>query len=295
MKLFKGERVGYLFIIPGLLYMACLMFYPIIYNFILSFQKVDVMSLMKPDKEFIFFDNYINVFEKGAIFNSINKSFIFTIGCIVFQFSLGLLLAVLFNRQLKIYKFMKAVIMVPYIMPVTVTAILWKFMFSVKGGIINEALMMLGIIKQPVEWLLMPDSAMWSVIIGNIWCGVPFNMILLASGLVSIPAEMYESALIDGANAIQKFIYITIPLLKASIKAVLVLGFVYTFRCFELVYVMTAGGPVDGTEIIPILSYKRSFVQFNFSEGAAIGNIMFIILFTVGLLYTRMISKEEVM
>ena len=157
--------------------------------------------------------------------------------------------------------------MVPYIMPATVSAILFKFIFNVSGGIANEALMALGMIKEPIEWLLTGKTAMISVIIGNIWCGIPFNMILLSSGLAGIPTELYESAILDGANIFQKFFYITVPQLRSSIEAILVLGFVYTFRCFEMIYVMTGGGPANGTELMTLLSYRSSFVEFNFSQG----------------------------
>ncbi|ULT59522.1 sugar ABC transporter permease [Neobacillus drentensis] len=291
----KGDRIGYLFILPALVFMSALMFYPIIYNFVISMQKVDVMTLLNPHKQFIWFDNYINIFKSKVLINAIVKSFTFTIGCIIFQFSFGFLLAVLFNRENKVFKFMRAVMLVPYILPATVSAIVFKFIFSVNGGIANEFLQTIGLIDKPVEWLLHPETAMLSVIIANIWCGVPFNMILLSAGLANIPKDLYESAEIDGANAFQKFFAITVPSLKSSIEAVLVLGFVYTFRVFEIVYVMTNGGPVNGTEIMAILSYKTSFINFNFAEGAAISNILFLILFIVGIFYSKMIKKDEVM
>lgn len=151
----------------------------------------------------------------------------------------------------------------------------------------------LGLIKQPVEWLLTGKTAMISVIIGNIWCGIPFNMILLSSGLAGIPTELYESAILDGANIFQKFFYITVPQLRSSIEAILVLGFVYTFRCFEMIYVMTGGGPANGTELLTLLSYRSSFMEFNFSQGAAVANILFLILFAVGLFYTKMLGRED--
>ncbi|MEH7121459.1 sugar ABC transporter permease [Neobacillus vireti] len=291
----KGDRIGYLYILPALVFMGALMFYPIIYNFVISMQKVDVMTLLNPHKQFIWFDNYINIFKTKYLINAIVKSFTFTIGCIIFQFSFGFLLAVLFNRENKVFKFMRAVMLVPYILPATVSAIVFKFIFSVNGGIANEFLQSIGVIDKPIEWLLHPETAMLSVIIANIWCGVPFNMILLSAGLANIPKDLYESAEIDGANAFQKFFTITVPSLKSSIEAVLVLGFVYTFRVFEIVYVMTNGGPVNGTEIMAILSYKTSFNNFNFAEGAAISNILFLILFIVGIFYSKMIKKDEVM
>jgi multiple sugar transport system permease protein len=294
-RFIKGDSIGYFYILPALVFMSALMFYPIIYNFVISMQRVDVMTLLTPEKQFVWFDNYINIFKSGSLINAVVKSLTFTIGCIIFQFTFGFLLAVLFNRENKVFKLMRAIMLVPYILPATVSAIVYKFIFSVNGGIANEFLQFIGLIDKPVEWLLHPETAMISVIIANIWCGIPFNMILLSAGLTNIPKDLYESAEIDGANSFQKFFKITVPALKSSIEAVLVLGFVYTFRVFEIVYVMTSGGPVNGTEIMAILSYETSFVNFNFAEGAAISNILFLILFIVGIFYLKMIKKDEVM
>ena len=289
----RSDKVGYWFVVPAFLFMAMFMVYPVVYNAILSMQHVDVMTLLSKEKEFVLFDNYVKIFKDKMFWNSLKNTFIFTIGSIAFQFGIGFFLAVLFNRESKGFKFMRAVMMVPYIMPATVSAILFKFIFNVSGGIANEALMALGMIKEPIEWLLTGKTAMISVIIGNIWCGIPFNMILLSSGLAGIPTELYESAILDGANIFQKFFYITVPQLRSSIEAILVLGFVYTFRCFEMIYVMTGGGPANGTELMTLLSYRSSFVEFNFSQGAAVANVLFLILFVVGLFYTKMLGRED--
>lgn len=289
----RSNRTGYWFVVPAFLFMAVFMFYPVIYNAVLSVQHVDVMTLLAEEKEFVFLDNYLKACKDKAFWNALKNTFIFTIGSIVFQFGVGFFLAVLFNRESRSFKFMRAVMMVPYIMPATVSAILFKFIFNVSGGIANEAMLALGLIKQPIEWLLTGRTAMISVIIGNIWCGIPFNMILLSSGLAGIPMELYESAILDGANIFQKFFYITVPQLRSSIEAILVLGFVYTFRCFEMIYVMTGGGPANGTELLTLLSYRSSFMEFNFSQGAAIANILFLILFAVGLFYTKMLGRED--
>lgn len=289
----KSDKVGYWFVAPAFIFMAMFMFYPIIYNAILSLQHVDVMTLLSKHKEFVALDNYIHIFKDKAFWNALKNTFVFTIGSIFFQFSIGFFLAVLFNKETKGFRFMRAVMMVPYIMPATVSAILFKFIFNASGGIVNELLLSLHIIKTPIEWLLKGNTAMISVIVGNIWCGIPFNMILLSSGLASIPTEYYESAVLDGASAIQKFIYITVPSLKSSIEAILVLGFVYTFRCFEMIYVMTGGGPANGTELLTILSYRNSFVEFNFSQGAAVANVLFLILLALGICYTKMLGRED--
>lgn len=275
--------------------MFLFIFFPVIYNTIISLQDVTVSTLLSEDKAFVGLANYISVLQSKEFLNSLTVTVIFTIACIVFQFFFGFLLAMIFKKNTRPFQLMKAIMMVPYIIPATVNAILWKFFFATKGGIINEALLALGLIKDRIGWLNQPKTAVVSIIVANIWCGIPFFMILLSTGLSNVPKDFYESARMDGANAFQRLIFITIPNIKTSIQASLVLGIVYTFRCYELVYVMTAGGPVDSTQLMTLYSYKYSFVTYNFSQGATISNILLLILLAVGLLYIKMMGKDEVM
>lgn len=292
-KLRKFE--GYYYVIPAIAFMFIFIFYPIVYNVILSFKDVDVLTLLSSEKKFVGFNNYIEVFKQAEFWKSLFLTCIFTVACIVVQFIGGFALAVVFNRSNVPFKIMKALMLIPYIIPVTVNGILWKFFFSTDGGFINEVLISLGIIQEGIAWLQQPATAMFSVIVANIWCGIPFFMILLSTGLANIPKDYYESARIDGATSWKQFIYITVPSLKASIQASLILGIVYTFRAFELIYVMTGGGPVNGTELLTLFSYKESFTKFEFSIGATISNILMIVLLILGFFYVRMMSDDEEM
>jgi len=166
-------------------------------------------------------------------------------------------------------------------------------MFGVTEGVINDILLNLGMIQKPIEWLISSKTAIWSVIIANSWVGIPFNMLLLTTGLSNIPQDVYESASIDGANGIQKFFYMTLPLLKSSMLSVLMLGLIYTFKVFDLVYIMTSGGPVNSTEMLATYSYKLSFGQYKFSMGSASSVILFLCLFVVGIGYLRLTMNEE--
>lgn len=292
-KLRKFE--GYYYVIPAIAFMFIFIFYPIVYNVILSFKDVDVLTLLSSEKKFVGFNNYIEVFKQAEFWKSLFLTCIFTVACIVVQFIGGFALAVVFIRSNVPFKIMKALMLIPYIIPVTVNGILWKFFFSTDGGFINEVLISLGIIQEGIDWLQQPATAMFSVIVANIWCGIPFFMILLSTGLANIPKDYYESARIDGATSWKQFIYITVPSLKASIQASLILGIVYTFRAFELIYVMTGGGPVNGTELLTLFSYKESFTKFEFSIGATISNILMIVLLILGFFYVRMMSDDEEM
>ena len=134
---------------------------------------------------------------------------------------------------------------------------------------------------------------MIALIISNVWIGIPFNRILISTGLTTIPTELYESAGIDGANKLQTFWKITVPMLKPTIGSVLILGFIYTFKVFDLVFVMTGGGPVNSTQMLSTYSYKLSFNMFKYSQGAAAANVLFVILFIVSLIYLKFAYSEE--
>lgn len=289
------ENVGYLFILPAVVFMIAFVGYPILYNIILSFQHVDLMALSSGVRESVGLRNYMDLFNNPVLKIALWNTFFFSVMCIALQFTIGFAFALFFNLDFKFSKPIRGLIMVAWLIPMTITALNFKFMFSLKGGIINELLMTLGIIQNPIEWLIGPKSAMWSLIITNVWIGIPFNMILLVTGLSTVPSSIYESASIDGANWFQKLFYITIPSIKTSILAVITLGFIYTFKVFDLVFLMTNGGPINATEVLSTLAYRYSFDQFNFSMGAAAANILCLILLAISIIYIKLIKEDEVM
>ncbi len=291
----KEQSLGYLFVLPALLFMLAFIGYPIIHNLILSFQDVSVMTFNNPVKEWSGLSNYFQLMADPVLKTTVINTFYYTVACIIFQFTIGFALAVFFNQSFRLAKSIRGLLMVAWLMPVTITGLIFKFIFSTNGGIMNEILTGTRLVHQPVEWLLQPATALWALIITNIWIGIPFNMILLITGLNTIPGETYESASIDGASRWQQFIHITIPLLKPAIQSVLILGFIYTFKVFDLVYVMTKGGPVNATEVLSTFSYRLSFTEFSFSKGAAVANILFLVLFIVSLGYLGLIKEEETM
>lgn len=290
----KQRIIGMCFVFPALIYMLLLIGYPIIYNIILSFQDVSVFNLAAgAEKPFVALKNYESIFANETMLPALKNTFVYTVVCLVVQFTLGLLLALLFHQKFTLAKPLRGILLVSWIMPVTVTALLWKYMLSPDVGIINIILVKLGILKEPIGWLQSQNTALWGPIFANIWVGVPFNMLLLSTGLSGISEDVYESAAIDGAGKLQKFFRITLPLLKPAMLSVLILGFINTFKVFDLIFVMTGGGPVNATEVLSTFSYKQSFSYYYFGEGAAVANILLVILFAVALVYLYLMNKEE--
>lgn len=292
-RFFRYDNIGILFVLPALLFMLIFVGYPIISNFILSFQDVTVKTINAAVKPLVGFDNYVKLLQDPVLQHSVWNTLLFTVLSLVFQFSLGFLLALFFTKKFSFSKPIRGLLMMPWMIPVTITALMFKFMFSSNVGIINQVMQFLHIISQPIDWLTSPNTAMFALIFTNIWIGIPFNTILLSSGLTLIPKELYESAAIDGANKAQTFFKITVPLLKPTIQSVLILGFVYTFKVFDLVYVMTNGGPVNSTHLLSTYSYKLSFSLFKYSQGATAANILFVILFCVSLVYLKLVYNDE--
>ena len=290
----KERIIGLCFVCPALIYMLVLIGYPIIYNIVLSFQDVSVFNLgAGAEKPFVGLQNYRSVLTNETMGPAIRNTFVYTIVCLIVQFSLGMLLALLFNQKFTLAKPLRGLLLISWIMPVTVTALLFKYMFSSDVGIINIILQRLHIISSPIGWLQNQNTALWGPIFANIWIGVPFNMLLLSTGLSGIPDDVYESAAIDGAGRLKKFLWITIPLLKPAMLSVLILGFINTFKVFDLIFVMTGGGPVNATEVLSTFSYKQSFSYYYFGEGAAVANILVAILSVVALFYLHLMNKED--
>ena len=292
-RFFKYENVGILFALPAFVYMLIFVGYPIISNIVLSVQDVTVRNLARGTKNFVGLNNYIVLFRDEVFRLTISNTLKFTVYSLLFQFIIGFALAVFFNKNFSFAKPIRGLLMIPWMIPMTVTALIFKFIFSTDVGIINYLLHSLGIISENIEWLTNPNIALGCVIFANVWIGIPFNTILLSTGLTTISQELYESAAIDGANGFQRFIKITLPLLRPTIESVLVLGFIYTFKCYDLVYVMTSGGPVNSTHLMSTYSYKLSFEMFDYSMGSAAANVLLVILLVVGMVYLKITMEGE--
>jgi len=294
-KFIKRSTIeGYCFVLPALIFMIALIAYPLAYNIILSFKNLDVKTFKGDTSVFIGLQNYKDLFADKTFLLVLKNTFTFTISSLVFQFTIGFMAAIFFYKKFTLAAPIRGLLLISYMMPMSVTALLFRNMFMVNGGVINDILMKLSLISEPIEWLISTKTSLITLIMVNCWVGIPFNMLLLTTGLSSISEEIYESAKVDGANSFQRFFYMTLPLLKSSILSVLMLGFIYTFKAFDLIYIMTGGGPLNSTDVLGTYAYSLSFGKYQFSVGAAAAVILFICLFTIGLFYLKLTMSEEV-
>jgi multiple sugar transport system permease protein len=178
-----------------------------------------------------------------------------------------------------------------WLLPALVSGALWKWLFASEYGVVNFVIDALGIPGQ-VFWLSDPSWSLIAVLVGNVWHGMPFSMLLIAAGLTSIPQEQYEAAAIDGAGPVARFRFITMPALAPTLLAVGCLVTIYSMRAFDVILAMTQGGPVDSSTVLPLLSYKLSFEQFQFGVGSAVGTFAFVIVFAVAVVYVRTLRRE---
>ncbi|MDO9130270.1 MAG: sugar ABC transporter permease, partial [Anaerolineales bacterium] len=223
--------------------------------------------------------------------NSIKITFTFVILAISFEFILGMALALLLNQELKAKGLFRSLIFLPMMCTNVVIGLMWRLLLNYQYGLVNYYLGQLGFL--PIEWLSSPKVAMASVVLVDVWNTTSFVALMLLAGLQSLPEEPYEAAKIDGASAIQSFFYLTLPLLKPIILVALLWRFIDTFRIFDVIYLLTAGGPARVTETVSIYIYRYAFQSFNLGVAAASSFIMLLIMLVVAGLLARAIGKEE--
>lgn len=284
----------YLFLLPATLFLLLFLVYPVITMIVYSFEQVNVGSLLTGITPFVGLDNYHTVISDPNFRPSLVVSLIFTIASLVFQYIIGFAMALLFNRRIPLVGVMRGSVMIAWMLPVIVSATIFKWMLQSDSGIVNYVLQSLHVVSSPIDWLTNPKLALWAVIIANIWIGIPFNMSLLLAGLQGISATLYEAAVVDGANGLGRFLHITLPLMRSTSLTVLMLGFIYTLNVFDLIYVITGGGPVNATEAMPLYAYRIAFGQFDLGSGAAVATLMFLLLLGVSAIYLFLLRREEI-
>ncbi|MDI1285461.1 MAG: sugar ABC transporter permease [Reyranella sp.] len=244
---------------------------------------------------FVGLKNFYKIWDDSIFRHTVWNTFYYTAVTTVFKLALGLWLAILLNRHFRGKAIIRAFILLPFIIPTVLSTFAWKWMFDPTFSVINWTLFQLGLITTRINWLGDPDLAMTSIIIINIWRGVPFFAITLLAGLQTISPELHEAAAIDGARPWQRFWHVTWPLLMPVTLVVVLFSVIQTFADFQLVYVMTGGGPANATHLFATYAYQLGIGTGLLSEGAAISLAMFPFLFiivVVQLLYIRRVETR---
>jgi multiple sugar transport system permease protein len=277
----------YGFLAPAVVYILLFFVYPFVQNILMSLENFTAASFYTGQAPYVGFANYTAVFQNPQFMSSLWITVIFVVTSIAFQFVIGLALAVFFTRTFPLNSLLRSLLLVPWLLPLIVSGTVFRWIFNSQNGVLDQALQSLHLISHPIYWLSNPTSALIGVIIVNIWVGIPFNMVILYGGLQGISESLLEAAELDGANAWQRFRYVSFPLLRPVTMVVLTLGLIYTIKVFDVIMVMTQGGPANATLTLTIWSYNLSFINFDFGQGAAVGNLLIVVALVFGALYIR--------
>lgn len=288
------SRLGeYLFVLPAAIFILATVLYPVIYTVNLSLYDVNIRNFLTGTAPFVGLANYATALADPALQRSFIVSLLYTGGSLLLTFVFGFALAILFNRAFPGANTMRALILLAWILPSVVSGNIWRWMLDGSNGVVNFVLMRLGVLQKSIFWLTESETALIGVILATAWTSIPFAMVLLLAGLQGIPGSLYEAASLDGARALRRFVDITVPMMRPVILTVLLLNFIYTFKTFDTVFIMTRGGPGDATTVMPIYAYTVGFSFFRLGDGAVATTLLLIIPISLSLVYFWVSRREE--
>jgi multiple sugar transport system permease protein len=259
-----------LFMLPAMSVLAVFLSYPLGLGIWMGFTDV---RIGRPGV-FIGLENYFSLWDDEVFWLSVFNTLVYTIAATVAKFGLGLWLALLLNKAIPFKAFIRAIVLLPYIVPTVLSAIVFWWIYDPQFSIVSWSLHRLGVIDQFIDFLGVPWNARWSVIAANVWRGIPFVAICLLAGLQTISPSLYEAAALDGASSWQRFRYVTMPMLMPILAVVLTFSVLFTFTDFQLIYAITRGGPLNATHLMATLAFQRAIPGGDLGQGAAIATAM---------------------
>ena len=288
----EQERVmGYLLLLPAVLYIVLLVGVP--FFMALRFSVSDVSTGGALQGDFVGFENYVDVIRTPMFRTALKNTFIFTFGSELIKGVLGLALAFLLIQNFKGRALVRSLIIIPWAMPVAISAIAWRWMFHSQYSVINWVLNHAGITDHYPQWLGEPTLAMWSVIIVNVWRGLPFSAIILMAGITAVPQDLIDSAKVEGASFLQRWRLVMVPIIAPILFIALLFSVVFTFTDLSVIYLLTKGGPVNSTQVLPMFAFQTGILAGNLGRGAAISLFMFPLLLAVAIWLLRILKRRE--
>jgi multiple sugar transport system permease protein len=285
------KSTPYVLLVPALLFTIFVLVYPLFQNLINSFRDI---SLVYGIKEWIGLANYQKILKDSVFWLSFKNTALYAVLGTVLSLLLGLAIALLLNTKVgKINNIFKFIYTIPWVVSPVVAGFAWKWLLNDNFGLVNYWLVSMGIIDEGITWLGNAKTALICVIVARVWQFFPFAMVMFLAGLQAIPQEQYEAADVDGASAISKFINITLPNLSSVTAVLVLLGVIWSFNDFNMVFVMTRGGPIYASMVLPVLVRDFSFMHFDLGRGSALSILIFIVLISLSFVYLKVLSKRE--
>lgn len=292
MRIGTSKLLGYAYLAPALLLIAVFSVYPVVYSLALSFQSYDFYKLAG---RFTGLANYVQLFKNEELASAFKNGLVWSFGSLAAQIVLGLTLALILNLEFFARGFVRAMVILPFFLPVVSVSLTWRWMYYDINGIINYILQSIGIIKDPILWLSSEKTAMLAVIFVAVWRYTPFVVINVLARLSTIDENLYEAARIDGAGSVQCFFKITLPQLRGVLLIVVMLRGIWMFNKFEEISIITGGGPLGATTTLPILAYDAAFGTMRVGEGAAINTFIFLVLSLIAVIYLYSLKPAKEM
>ncbi|MEP7285718.1 MAG: ABC transporter permease subunit [Chloroflexota bacterium] len=286
----RDWKIALPFILPIIIIMVGLILWPFINAILLS---LTTRSFVTRTDQYVGLDNYVRLLQDSDFLSSIKNTLVFTVASLIVKFIIGMTIALLLNGNMPFRNILSGLMLLPWIVPEVVTALTWRSIYDPIFGGLNPILLQLHLIDRPVAWLAEPGLAMASVIVVNVWKGIPFYTLLLLAGLKAIDREQYEAAEVDGADVIHRFRYITLPGLRYVIIVTVLLSFISTFNTFGLIYLMTGGGPGGATRLFSILAYEKAIVGLRFGPGIATAFSMAPIMAVIIFVLARVMQPDD--
>ncbi|SHE75877.1 carbohydrate ABC transporter permease [Lactonifactor longoviformis] len=285
----RRRLAGYSLIAPAVLILIITFAVPLLYSFIISIS--DSNAIVANKFELVGLKNYISVLQNSKFQSALFHTCFFVITTIILEFIIGFIVALLLYRETAGSKFFKLIFAVPLMVAPVVSGLQWRWLFADQYGIINHLLSKIGI-EAPL-WFTTAQTSWVTIIVANLWLAAPFVILVLLAGLGGLSEEMNEAAEIDGANKWQVFRSIILPQLKPTILIILVIRLTDAFRIYDLIYILTGGGPGGKTEVLSTYIYKRIFTDWDFGRGSAASFIVMVIICLLSLLCSKLMSEKE--
>lgn len=281
----------YLYILPCLTLVVVIIFYPVVVGVINSFRDINLIVSTPP--RFVGISNFVRLFHDHMFWSSLKKSCIWTGSIVVVTMIAGFGIAILLNQNIQGKRIFRGLILIPWVTPAAIGGVIWKWIYAEQYGLLNFLLKRLGFIAAYQPWLSVPHTAFWAVTLVAIWKGTPFVAITFLAGLQAIPPYLYEAAKVDGANSWQLLRWITIPQLKGLALIVALLTAIWNFNQFEIIQVITRGGPGDATSTLPVFTYKLFSQAFQVSYASSVAVVMLVIMSFLAYFYIKRLLLSE--
>ena len=286
----QTRALAFVLVAPALLFLAATLGWPLVQAVQLSLQDVRVIGA---PGAFVGLDNYNRVLSNPSFWNATWLSVVWVVANAVLQTVLALAVALVLNEKFPGVRVARTWVILTWIVPTVVVVVIWRWLFSTSGGMINPLLIQAGIVERPVGFFATPWTAMATLVFINSWRWFPFIALMMLAGLTRIPDDLYEAARIDGANAWQRFKRITWPLLAPTLGVLAVIGTLLSFNVFDIIWLLTSGGPAGGSRTLPVLIYETAFKGYRLSEAATVSVLATLLLMTFAVVATRALDRGD--